>query len=179
MLREIYIALKQRLQEITELKEVNWFYGQYYQEDQSQSLWTTPSLFIEFLPIQWQVVGNKVQRANLKFILHLVNESHYDNDERILSAVPNHFGLESKVYLKMMGFRDLLSNIPGYENLTDTEDDRILMESIVRTDTIVDHSLSNLLISLQQFSCTIHDYSAHPSYQNVLIHYDLDTTLEC
>jgi hypothetical protein len=173
MTKEIYQALKQRLLRINLdgnhhnppiFKYVDWYYGQYHEQDQDEgagaTLWDTPAAFIEFAPIAWQTLGDGLQKAQLHFTVHVVNESMYDTDQRVLDDGQDHFGLEAQVYAALHRHRVLLSHLPAFAALSGTADDRVLCESITRVSTVIDHTLRRQLVSVQEFQTTIYDYSA-------------------
>jgi len=177
MLNLVYSALKKRLAAETEPAYLEWYYGQYDEdtmEEGGEMLWTTPAQFLEFLPIRWETRPNNIQAATLLFNVHLVNESFDSTDQRILNATLNHLGLESNVFRALMNFRCLLSYVPGFEALEDTDADRVLIESISRESTDPDHTMRRQLVSVQRFACRIYDYSALPNWTTVLAELDLD-----
>lgn len=173
MMKEVYQAFKQRLSsEITELNWVDWYLNQYAQEGE-QSMWTTPAAFVEFMPIDWQMLSNGVQSSNVMFQIHLVNESQYDDDQRMTDVQINHLGMERDVYLSMQNWRCMISYLPRYADLADTPADRVLIESTVRVRTYPDHEMNRMLVSVQEFITRIYDYSAQPQWQSVLAELDL------
>lgn len=177
MLDLVYSALKKRLVASTEPEYLEWFYGQYDEsemEEGGELLWTTPAQFIEFLPLDWETRPMGIQTSVLRFNVHLVNESFDPGEQRILNASLNHLGGESAIFKALMNFRCLLSYVPGFEDLEGTEDDRVLIESIVRESTESDHTMRRQLVSVQRFSCRIFDYSALPNWTDVLAGLDLD-----
>lgn len=177
MLNLIYAALKKRLAGQVEPKYIDWYMGQYLedeQEDGGESLWNTPAVFLEFLPVDWDTRPGNVQTATLKLNAHLVNATLYDNDQRILDATINHLGMESQVFQALMNWRCMLSYVPGFEALEDTSNDRVLIESMVRNTTEPDHSMRQQLVSVQGFSSRIFDYSATPQWVQVLATLALD-----
>lgn len=179
MLNLVYSALKKRVNDQVTPKYTDWYMGQYLEPDEEnggQLLWNTPAVFIEFVPLQWDTLGNSVQASNTAFNLHLVNDSLYDDDKRVTDPVLNHFGLETLVFKAMMNWRCMLSYVPGFEALADTDNDRVLIESIVRVSTDTDHGANRQLVSLQQFSCRIYDYSATKQWATVLAALELEVT---
>lgn len=177
MLNLVYSALKKRLTADTAPAYLDWYYGQYDEaemQDGGELLWTTPAQFVEFLPIEWETRPGNIQAANLRFHVHLVNESYEQDDKRILDAALNHLGQESNVFKSLMNFRCLLSYVPGFEALADTDQDRVLIESIVRESTDPDHTMRRQLVSVQRFACRIFDYSATPNWATVLAQLALD-----
>lgn len=182
MLNLVYSAIKKRLaaQVLPLPKYVDWYYAQYLEdemEDGGQLLWQTPALFVEFLPIEWETRPQNIQTSTLRFNTHLVNESFYDNDQRVLDAAVNHLGQESSVFVALMNWRCMLSYVPGFEALADTANDRVLLESIVRESSEPDHTMRRQLVGVQRFACRIYDYSAQPQWAQVLAALSLDVQI--
>lgn len=173
MLHLVYKAIKKKLlADVTPTPEyVDWYYGQYLEdemEDGGELLWTTPAVFIEFLPLQWTTRGDLSQRAELVFNVHLVNES-MDSDERRMTDTTStgHMAQAARVFSALQGFRANLKYIPGFESIADA-DDRVMIESITRVSSEVDHNLRRQVVSVQQFRATIFDYGAQRNWQQVL-----------
>lgn len=177
MLNLVYQALKKRINDKVAPKYTDWYMGQYLEPDEEDGgalLWDTPAVFIEFPPIPWTTMGNSVQAADTSVNIHLVNDSYFDTDQRVTDATLNHFGLEGSVYRHLMNWRCLLSYVPGFEALAGTENDRVLMESVVRLNTDVDHGARRQFVSVQTFSTRIYDYSATKQWASVVAVLELD-----
>jgi len=156
MLKVIYQHLKSHLATITDVEAVDYYLGQDEQDDAGSVLYTTPSLFIEFLEVPWMQLGKQVQRATLNFIIHTVTDSIYDDEDRILDPAFDHLALVNEVYKKLQGHR--------YK-----DGDFVIMETIERVSTTPDHSLNVIIKTSQEFRCTIFDYEAYPITQTTQI----------
>lgn len=177
MLNLVYQALKKRINEKVSPKYTDWYMGQYLEPDEEDGgalLWDTPAVFVEFPPIAWQTLGGSVQAADMSMNIHLVNDSYFDTDQRVTDPILNHFGLEGNVFKAMMNWRCMLSYVPGFEALAGTDNDRVLIESVVRLNTDVDHGARRQFVSVQTFSSRIYDYSATKQWVNVLAALELD-----
>lgn len=173
MLKDVYQAIKKRLgEEIPALAWIDWYLAQYAQEGE-QALWTTPACFIEFLPLDWQTLGSGVQASNVMLQIHLVNETHYDDDKRVLDATIGHLAQAQQVYTALHNWRCMMSYVDEYAALEGTENDRVLLESMVRVRTYPDHDMSRLLVAVQEFTMRIYDYDAQLQWQDVLASLDL------
>lgn len=170
-----YLVLRNHLQaNVPELKNIDWYLGQYLQLDEDH-VPITPSLYIKFNPVQWETFPQSIQRARAAQIeFHLVNETAFgDERDMIDTDYINHIAIERKIFQALMNARFKLSEVPGMENLADTPNDCILMESLVRTQTQPHDTLDNLVVTIQTFVTTISDYTAIPNWQQVM------ATLEC
>lgn len=150
MLKTIYNHLKAHLAGVSSIEDVNYFLGQYDVETSDSVLYATPALYIEFDTIEWQQLAKNIQKAELRFAIHLVTESNFDDDERILDTTPDHLGLSNEVFKKLQGHRL-------------KQGDQILMETIVRVSSTFDHVLMPVIVTKQEFTCIIFDYSAYPT----------------
>lgn len=172
MMHLVYSALKARLTERTAPKYIDWYTGQYSEDemaDGGELLWDTPAQFIEFLPVDWKTLGaNNVQCAVLGFAVHLCNHTFDTDDRRITDVTLGHFAKESAIFVALMNWRAMMSDVPGLEALAGTPNDRVLIESIVRTGTEPDHNIRRQMVSVQTFQTKIYDYSAEPQWQTVV-----------
>lgn len=161
----IYSALEKRLMEKLDwLHYVDYFLNQ-YNDPENNKVRTTPAVFIEFAPVDWKQQGAKVQSGLQYVMIHLVNESYYDDKERILDTqVVNHFSKESQVFAVLAGFRASLSYLPQFAHLANTSEDVQIMETMTRINTNADHELEPFLVSIQVFATTVFDYSAIKDY---------------
>lgn len=174
MLDLVYLGLKKRLTEkVPALDGIDWHLNQYAQVG-DDSITITPGLYIKFLPIDWKTMPDNIQRGVLVFETHLVSDTAY-GDERDMTDKDyiDHLGTESRVFQALMNFRLLLSYVPGYAALANTPNDQVLLESIVRTNSVPHGELDNIAKTNQRFQGVMFDYSAQPQLQTVL------TSLEC
>lgn len=150
MLEHIYTALKDRLETVANIDEVDYYLGQYLQQEGGNRLYSDQALFIELLPIEWQSQRGNTQKAVLSFRVHTVSACLYDNEDRLVgTGVYNHMELVTEVFKTLQNFR-VVQNPSG----------NVLLESIVRTLTEPNHDLDVVMVTVQEFDCTIFDYSA-------------------
>ncbi len=177
MLNLSYLALKNRLSQKVAPKYVDWFMGQYLEDEEQDGgalLWDTPAVFLEFAPVQWQTMSLGVQAANISMNVHLVTDNYHSDDQRVTDTTINLFGLENLVFKSLMNWRCNLSFVPGMEALADTSADRVLMESLVRVTSETDHNARRQMVSVQGFTTRIYDYSATKEWAQVLAMLELD-----
>ena len=97
MRREIYQALKERLQEkVTDLKHIG-LWNENMEDLPNGMLFDTPAIFVEFAPISYTSAGQGTPRVSMEIVLHLVHkyipeEPHesleLSNDSRYLEDDP-------------------------------------------------------------------------------------------
>jgi len=74
MRREIYQALKERLQEkVTDLKHIG-LWNENMEDLPSGMLFDTPAIFVEFAPISYTSAGQGTPRVPMEIVLHLVHK---------------------------------------------------------------------------------------------------------
>lgn len=180
MLKQIYQVLKNQLEtQVTELQLVDWYLGQFAQLGED-AVRITPSAYIRFMPLEWQHLKGpqNVQRAVMQLEVFLVSDTAY-GDERDMtdSTYIDHLGIEAKVYKALQSKRFMLSAAPGYEALEDTANDRVLIETLVRTTTDPHDGMDNLIVTSMVFEANVFDYSASPEMDSVEATLSLGITL--
>jgi len=167
MLSSIYQLIKQRLTTECSFKEVDWFMNQYAQLKDENTLFTTPAAYIQFAPINTTSLhSGNIQQLEISLDIHVVHEAWYDNDQRITAL--KHLQAVESVYKSLQNWNAFLSSLDEYADLKGTENDKLMINSIVRTSLTPDHSLSNLLITLQRFSFIAYDYSATVDFSEII-----------
>lgn len=74
MRREIYQALKERLQDkVTDLKHIG-LWNENMEDLPSGILFETPAVFVEFAPITYTSAGQGTPRVPMEIVLHLVHK---------------------------------------------------------------------------------------------------------
>jgi hypothetical protein len=176
MIKEHYQALKQRLFEIPDVKIIDWYMGQDESLEGNNLVWGTPAIYIEFDPIQWQTLGNGIQRGTMTFNIRLVTDSLHDSDQKLFDTFAiDHFAFTQSLFTQMMNWRCNASYLPQFGQLLGTNEDVVLMESVVRLNTTPIHEVSDLLRTVQTFTCVVYDYSAVKQWQTIVanIQYDV------
>lgn len=170
MLKQIYQVLKAHLTtQVTSLKLVDWYLNQFAQTGED-AVRATPACYIHFTPFEWQHLKgpHNVQRAVMEVEFHIVSDTAYGDDRDMTDATYiNHLQVETNVYKALQSKRFMLSAAPGYEDLEGTDDDRVLIETMVRTMTEPHDELDNLIVTVLVFEANIFDYSASPEFEAV------------
>lgn len=192
MLREIYLALKGRLShDVAELRQVDWYLDQFDQYDPEEVVLGTPVALIEFHPIHWTTLSQNVQKAILTFSVHLATSTAYGDDMDMLDLTYiDHLSIESKIFVALMNTRFTMPDIQTFLNQqglvwttpdgqpwTATSKD-IILESIVRIDTVPHRQQSPIIVTEQVFQATIFDYSATPKYKALHLSLNLQVNIK-
>ena len=103
-----------------------------------------PAVFVEFMPIQWKTIGNKVQEASLIIKLHIVTD-WYEGTAKYnpgQSTALDYLDLPDKV-------------IASLQNITVNGS-----SSLTRTLSVINHNHSKYLDSVEEYMAYIKDTSA-------------------
>ena len=81
MKKQLYLAIKNRLKNIPGADGQPLFkhfdlWNQQVEFIEQETPFLTPAVFVEFLPMKWRTLGNRVQDADLITRLHIVTEWH-------------------------------------------------------------------------------------------------------
>ena len=81
MKKQLYLAIKNRLKNIPGADGQPLFkhfdlWNQQVEFMEQETPFLTPAVFVEFLPMKWRTLGNRVQDADLITRLHIVTEWH-------------------------------------------------------------------------------------------------------
>lgn len=166
MIDLLFRGIQRRLIErVSEAEIVDYFLDQYDESSGDQRIYITPALYIEFEPTTFETLTQGIQKSTQVFHIHTVHASLYEDENRILSndALNNFLRVQRKVYAALMNFRLQAKYV------NDTEDERILMESIVRIRSIPDHAMSRLLVNTQTFQAVVYDYDAYKDEEPVIV----------
>ena len=162
-----YQILKLRLQtQVTELREVDWYLEQDSIKDKRSSIKALPSAYIEFFPVNMIDEGNRMQSSIGEFNVHLVTENMFDTDQRMKKDQPiDHMRIFDKVFQNLHGFSSLISYLPEFVALKDTEADMKMFNSISRIGITPPHQFQkSLMKSVQRFRAKFYDHAATPTY---------------
>lgn len=167
-MKEIFLLLQQRLQtQIPGLNEVDWYMGQYLQSGDN-TLYAVPAAYIEFEPAEPTDLPKGMQLLDLAINIHLVHEALYDTSQRVTDLAVEHMEMVGLVHKNLNRFEGKLSDLPETASLKDTDKDRTILNRMSRTGLPVDHSLNNLIVTVQQFQATAFDYSGMKEYKEVM-----------
>jgi len=110
MRKQIYLAIKDAIKAIE--KEAGQPVFKHFDLWNNNILWLKketpfiePAIFIEFLPVNWQTLGNRMQQATMTFRIHIItrwysqtNDNSPDNDSHL-----NYLDLPDKLFVALQG----------------------------------------------------------------------------
>lgn len=114
-------------------------------EDWSK-LFQVPAVFLEFNPIAWTTVGDKVQRAQITFNLHIVSEVNSQTA----------FKSNSDIRDKNLGHLDLLDELHFHLSRFRKE----YFSTLSRVNSLHDHYHDKLTKHIETYACTFETTSA-------------------
>ena len=159
MLKSIFLALKKRINEETELP-VYWYSRKRIDaNDEGEDLFTVPSVHIEFSPLNATTMTRNLQQFEIQFNVHVVEESLYDHEKESLTIIDRAELVHSALFNQAFSLEYLTGN-PEHAQLC-------LMNTIHRTGMRVDHDPTNLYITVMEYKSVIYDRDNLPTYSIV------------
>lgn len=152
MKKQLYLAIIDRLKDIPGADDEPLFkhfdlWNQQVEFIEQETPFQTPAVFVEFLPLQWRTLGNRVQDADLTTRLHIVTEWHsltadYTPDEEQELALA-YLDIVDSVVAALQGFSAPNTN------------------TWMRTKTIPNHNHERFVDSVEEYICKVTDNSAN------------------
>ena len=149
MKKQLYLAIKERLKNIPGADGESLFkhfdlWNQQVEFIEQETPFLTPAVFVEFLPMKWRTLGNRVQDADLITRLHIVTEWHAD-------YTPDDLEDRALEYL------DIVDNVvAAMQNFTAP-----CTNAWMRTQTIPNHNHARYVDSVEEYICRVTDTSAN------------------
>jgi len=180
MLTYPYFILKKRLGDnVSELRELDWYLNQDSDSDKSSMIKALPALYIEWLSVPTNDEGNRLQSGVLDFNIHLITEAVIDNDKRVAKTSPlDHMRIFDKIFQNLQGFSALISFLDEFVALKDTASDMRMFGSLSRVAITPPHQLKSMMKSTQRFRGKFYDHAATPAYQSLTPPPQIGITLE-
>lgn len=158
--------------------DLNLWTGQLEEDEDGELLYTTPCTLIEFEPIVWQNWQQGLQRGELRFNVHIIDETNYEGETRIVAVEIDHFERVNQHYKALHGVSFVcLSELVGFQQLQGTENDAMLIQQIIRTQSIPDHSLAPYLHTVLQFQAICYDYTTKVDWEMLTAQFVLDAKI--
>lgn len=158
MKKQLYLSIKNRLKDIPGPDGESLFkhfdlWNQQVEFIEQETPFQCPAVFVEFLPLQWQTMGNRVQSADLTTRLHIVTEWHALTADN----VPEEEQEMALVYLDIVD-----SVVAAMQNFAAP-----CTNAWMRTQTIPNHNHERYVDSVEEYICKVTDNSANTPMQGV------------
>ena len=152
MKKQLYLAIVNRLKNIPGADGEPLFkhfdlWNQQVEFIEHETPFLTPAIFVEFMPLQWQTMGNRVQSADLTTRRHIVTEWHAltadnvpDEEQELALA---YLDIVDSVVAALQGFAAPNTN------------------TWMRTQTIPNHNHERYVDSVEEYICRVIDDSAN------------------
>lgn len=164
------ILEKLLLAQVPELREIDWYLNQDSTSDKNTWLFTAPSVFLEFIPVEGpRDHGHRIQSVITDINVHLLTENTKDKGSKIINKQQTdpiaHAKLMDKVYKVLQGFSARLSYLDAFTALAATDQDQRVMNSLSRNGITPPHRIRKTMIkSVQSFRCVVYDHAAGKLY---------------
>lgn len=154
-----YLALKNRL--ITGnplgLQVVDWYTNNARNSDNGQDF-MCPAVLIEFLPITWQMMPERIQQAVVNFRTYLVQDRNVDlrSDDAAVDTNITYLDLAQALHLRLQAY--------GY-SYTSGSNTFQLFNDVSRISNQVDHTPGQRNVTITTWKALAYDFSANLAYQ--------------
>lgn len=156
MKKQLYLDIKNHLKAITAADGEPLFkhydlWNQQVEFIEQETPFQCPAVFIEFSPIQWETMGNRMQCADLNVRLHIVTE-WYAGTADYSPTEDEHLAyldIVDSVVAAMQGFSASSTN------------------SWMRKQSITNHNHERYVDSVEEYVCKVFDQSAVQSKTSV------------
>lgn len=163
MLGYPYLLLKQRLLDVEGIPQVLWYNAQYV-EGEAEPQYFVPCVYLEFLPVPTDQHQQKLQSGIMQVRVHLLTEYMGGEDE---GWIRPHYALAGRIFNALSHAEFWLSELPEFALLANTDNDRLVVNQMVRTNVLSDHSQSQTIITIQEFEARIVDVDAAQQFVEV------------
>ncbi|MEY4904421.1 MAG: hypothetical protein RLZZ292_2236, partial [Bacteroidota bacterium] len=157
--------------------DLNLFTGQLADNETGELLYITPCTLIELVNVDWESQPNRVQRGLMRVRVHVIDETNYEGDERVIGAYINHSEREQAHYKALQLKAMSLGKLPGMSALIGTPSDVPILSNLNRSRTLYDHNIGPFLHTILEFTCYVYDYSAQPETISALINPEANVEL--
>lgn len=171
MFRFPYLLLKQRLQTVAAIIEVEIDAGQ---EDIAGALKTVPLALFRFAPVPLSSYGRGRQQGVLTFEVKLITENYQTGTPRVDEAGASaHYEIVDEIHRTLDGQTLLLSQIPRFAPLAGGPNDYVVMNALTRVN-VEDRSRSARLITVKQYQSFFQDRSNDQQFTKVVAGLEID-----
>ncbi|MDR1381777.1 MAG: hypothetical protein LBJ47_09920 [Tannerella sp.] len=149
MIKQLYLDIKTRLQSVVDADGNRVFrhfdmWNRQPQFTQEQTGFDFPAIFVEFTPMVWSTLGNRVQECELNVRLHIVTEWHADTADY------------SPTEQRALEFLDIADRmVCALQNFATP-----YMNSWMRSRSIIDHDHDTLVNNIEEYRCNLRDTGA-------------------
>jgi hypothetical protein len=149
MRKQLYLDIKSRLQSVTDEAGAPLFrhfdlWNRQVEFLEVETPFQRPAVFVEFDPMQWRTLGNRVQECTLTVRLHIVTEYSFETADYspIESQSLEFLDIIVRVVATMQGFST------GY------------MNGWMRVRSVTNHDHETHVDSVEEYVCNLRDLSA-------------------
>lgn len=173
MIDLLYLALRERIREVTALNEVNIYLGQPENGEDGYPLYSTPAVFIRFDSIVTasHMTASKLpnkQVGDVTFSVILIDESVLDSDEALLNSNLGHMIKFNELFKKLQNHASTLADLPGNGSLAGTANNWIIHNPLNRVSIALQQSKGGVIVSTQQYNCKANDLCMIDEYAEII-----------
>jgi hypothetical protein len=149
MRKKLYLDIKDRLKGIEDTNGGQLFqhfdlWNRQVEFIEHETPFSCPAVFVEFSPMQWRTLGNRVQEATLSVTLHIVTEWHAGTADY------------SPTELQALEFLDIADMVVAAMQNFSAE----YTNSWMRTQSVTNHDHERYVDNVEEYVCNLRDLSA-------------------
>jgi hypothetical protein len=157
MRKQLYLDTKERLQTVTTEAGNPLFHhfdlwNRQVEFLEQETPFQCPAVFVEFAPMTWRTLGNRVQDCELTMRLHIVTEWFADT------------AANSPTEQQALEFLDITDRVVCVMQHFATP----YMNSWMRTQSITNHDHEHYVDNVEEYRCNLRDASAVQQFQEVM-----------
>ncbi|MBO4327975.1 MAG: hypothetical protein J5831_01030 [Bacteroidales bacterium] len=175
MIKNLYLAIEQKLMAITEepapgaiserpariFKHFD-LWNRQVEFIEQETPFQTPAIFTEFMPFQWRQLGQNVQEADITVRFHIVTP-WYANTAADVTEQHGEIRNTALAYLDLptVLFRNLQGQHGTVEDNSDPRNPNVIgnFNAMTRVGSIVNHDHERFVDSIEEYTCHLKDFS--------------------
>jgi hypothetical protein len=156
MRKQLYLAIKERLKTANDENGAQLFrhfdlWNRQVEFIEQETSFACPAVFVEFEPMNWQTLGNRVQSCDLNVRLHVVTEWHAGTADY------------SPTEQQALNFLDIIDKMVYVLQNFSTD----YMNAWMRKRSITNHDHERYVDNVEEYICHLRDTSAVRKYISV------------
>jgi hypothetical protein len=149
MRKQLYLDIKARLQGVTDADGAPLFrhfdlWNRQIEFLDVETPFACPAVFVEFAPMVWRTLGNRVQECELTVRLHIVTEYSFET------------AAYSPIEEQSLAFLDVIDRVVASLQGFGTG----YMNGWMRRQSVTNHDHEELVDSVEEYVCNLRDTSA-------------------
>ena len=162
MIKELYLAIEQKLMAVTDeqpepqplFKHFD-LWNRQVEFIEEETPFETPAIFVEFMPIPWETLGQNIQEANLTLHFHIVTPWYANtaaNTANVRDAALAYLDIPTVLFRQLHGQHGSFPNRQGEKPMGS-------FNSLTRVRSLPNHNHEKFVDSIEEYTCHLKDLS--------------------